>query len=518
MNARINAALNTGMNARDRRNRMKHTRQTEVDERVLAQTRRQFFRASGLSLAPLALTSLVDAEEKRRALLRRAPSSAREMAPVDATPFAPRPPHYTPRAKRVIFLFMVGGPSQLDLFEHKPELERREGEPLPDSFLKRSQFAQIQESHPKLFGSRWKFSRHGQCGAEISELMPHTAGIVDHITILRTLRADDTNHFFAELHLHTGSRRMGSASLGSWVTYGLGSSAETLPGFVVLSSGGTARTKSAVYGNGFLPSAYQGVPLRSTGDPILNLASPPGFTLRRQKRTIRAVQELNEQRLELTGDPEIAARLSAYEMAFRMQSSAPELLDLGSETSDTLDLYGLKDAAQPSFGRNCLIARRLVERGVRFVQLIHADWDHHSHILPGLPSQCAAVDQASAALVLDLKQRGLLKDTLVVWGGEFGRSSVAQTTNKEHVGRDHHLAAYTMWFAGGGVKEGATIGATDELGCFPTDPSDSFHIHDLQATILHLLGLDHTALTYRFQGRDFRLTDVYGEVIEPLLA
>lgn len=476
---------------------------THDSETTIDHSRRQFFRASGLSLASMALTSLLNAES----------SSPRRINPLSI-----QPAHHAPKAKRVIFLFMVGGPSQLDLFEHKPEISRREGEPLPDTFLEKAKFAQIQASKPKLLGTRWKFARHGKSGAEVSELLPHTAKIVDHITILRNLHGDETNHFFAELHMNTGMRQPGGAGMGAWATYGLGSMANDLPGFVVLNSVSRPRSKGAIYSNGFLPSAYQGVPLSPKGDPIVNLASPPGFSRPRQRRTIDAIKGLNEQRLAATGDPEIAARVSAYEMAFRLQLSAPELMDLKGESAETLSLYGVGDPKQPSFARDCLIARRLAERGTRFIQINHTDWDHHSHLIPGLTNNCRAIDQGSAALILDLKRRGLLDDTLVIWGGEMGRSSVAQITNKEQIGRDHHLSAFTMWMAGGGVKAGETIGSTEELGCFPVDSSDAVHVHDLQATILHLLGLDHELLTYRFQGRDFRLTDVYGEVFHKALA
>jgi hypothetical protein len=472
---------------------------------ITEQTRRQFFHTSGVSLGSLALTSMLAAESS--------PVSSAHSLSV-------RPTHHAPRAKRVIFLFMVGGPSQLDLFEYKPEITRREGEPLPESYLKKakSAFAQIQASRPRLLGTPWKFARHGQSGTELSELLPHTAKIVDHITILRNVTADETNHFFAELQVNTGQRNPGGAGMGAWVTYGLGSMADDLPGFVVLNSNSRPRSKGATYSNGFLPSAYQGVPLRPTGDPIINLASPPGFPTQRQRRSIDAIKALNDQQLGATGDTEIAARVSAYEMAFRLQLSAPELMDLSGESAETLALYGIGNTKQPSFARDCLLARRLAERGTRFVQINFTDWDHHSHLLPGLPNNCKHVDQAAAGLVLDLKRRGLLDDTLVIWGGEMGRSSVAQATNKEHIGRDHHLSAFTMWMAGGGVKSGATIGSTEELGCFPTDTSDVVHVHDLHATMLHLLGLDHERLTYRFQGRDFRLTDVYGEVFEKALA
>lgn len=470
----------------------------------LRQTRRQFFGTGALSLAPLALASLLDE------------AGAAEARTADAGPFAPRSPHYAPRAKHVIFLYMVGGPSQIDLFDPKPALIERDGQPIPESYVKDIKFAQIQEKQPRLMGSPWKFAKHGQCGTDVSELLPHTATVVDHLSIVKTLKADDTNHAFAELQMNTGWRRFGRPSIGSWVSYGLGSESRDLPGFTVLLSGMRPRSKSANYANGFLPSAYQGVPLRSTGEPILNLSSPAGFTPARERRTLETIRALNAKRLDLTGDQQIAARISAYEMAFRMQTSAPELLDLSSETAGTLSRYGIADVAQPSFARNCLLARRLVERGVRFVQLFHGDWDHHSHIASGLPAQCKLTDQPAAALVGDLAARGLLDETLVIWGGEFGRSCVAQGPKDANVGRDHNIDAFTMWLAGGGVKPGQTLGTTDELGCFADD--DSFHVHDLQATILHLLGLDHKRLTYRFGNRDFRLTDVYGNVIEKLLA
>ena len=422
------------------------------------------------------------------------------------------PSHYRPLAKSVIFLSQIGGPSQLDLFDPKPELHRREGQPLPESIQKQISFAQIQEKQPRIMGSPWRFARHGQCGATVSELLPHTASIVDQITIAKTLKTDDTNHMFAELMMNTGWRQFGRPSLGSWVVYGLGSESRNLPSFTVLRSGMRPRSKGANYGNGFLPSQYQGTPLRSSGNPILNLASPDGFSDATQRRSVRAVNDLNRLRLQKTGDDEIAARIASYEVAFRMQSAAPELLDLKSETAQTLSAYGIDDPAKPSYARNCLLARRLVERGVRFVQCFHGDWDHHSGIASGLPQQCRLTDQPSAALVTDLAQRGLLEDTLVIWGGELGRTPVAQKSDKPNVavGRDHQIETFTMWFAGGGVKPGQTIGTTNDLGCLPTD--ESWHVYDLQATILHALGLDHEQLTYRYQGRDFRLTDIHGEV------
>ena len=458
---------------------------TNIDQH----TRRQFFRRGALSLAPVALSSL---------------SSA-------AT-------HFPARAKSVIFLFQIGGPSQLDLFDPKPELRRLDGQPLPDSQLKKLKFAQIQEKRPSMMGSPWRFRRHGQVGATVSELLPHTSRIVDQISLVRTVKTDDTNHMFAELLMNTGWRQFGHPSIGSWVVYGLGSVARDLPAFVVLRSGMRPRSKAANYGHGFLPPNYQGTPFRASGDPILNLASPPGFDRNRQRQTIQAIQQLNQQRLAKTGDDEIAARIASYEMAFRMQSSAPELLDLKQESAATLKMYGIDNHRRPSYARNCLLARRMVERGVRFVQVFHGDWDHHGNIKHGLPAQCRVTDQGSAALIRDLAQRGLLDETLVIWGGELGRSSVAQKGMKPGapVGRDHHIDAFAMWFAGGGVKSGQVIGETDELGCQPV--TKSWHIYDVQATILHLLGINHEELTYRYQGRDFRLTDVHGEVQTELFA
>jgi len=470
------------------------------------QSRREWFRTSALSLAPAALASLT------------APGTAHAKRPSGQSPLPALAPQQAPRAKSVIFLFMIGGPSQLDLFDPKPELIRRHGEPLPDEMLKQAKFAQIQEKQPKLMGSPWRFSRYGESGAAVSELLPHTASIVDDVSIVKTVKTDDTNHMFAELMMNTGWRQFGRPSIGSWVVYGLGGQSEELPAFTVLRSGMRPRSKRANYANGFLPSKYQGTPLRTSGEPILNLANPDGYSRERQRQSIEAINALNRLRYQQTGDDETSARIASYELAFRMQSAAPELLDLQGETAETLALYGIDDVSRPTFARNCLLARRLVERGGRFVQLFHGDWDHHSGIETGLPAQCRLTDQPAAALVKDLARRGLLDDTLVIWGGELGRGPVAQKSDKPNVavGRDHHIKAFTMWFAGGGVKPGQIIGSTDELGYFPT--GDVWHVHDVQATILHLLGIDHTRLTFPYQGRDFRLTDVHGEVKTQLFA
>jgi hypothetical protein len=466
-----------------------------TDPSVHADSRRQFLGTSALSLAPLALKSLL--------------ASSAAASPT---------PHTRPKARSVIFLSMIGGPSQIDLFDPKSELQKRDGQPLPESILKELQFAQIQKDDPKnLMGCPWKFARHGEAGTHISELLPHTASIVDQISFVRNLRTDDSNHMFAELLINTGWRQFGRPSLGSWAVYGLGSENANLPAFMVLRSGMRPRSKGANYGNGFLPSQFQGTPLRDSGDPILNLATPNGFTDQRQRRSVNAINQLNQLRYEATGDEEIVARIASYETAFRMQTSAPELLDLSQETQNTLSEYGIDNPGHNSYARNCLLARRMVERGVRFVQVFHGDWDHHTGLATGLPHQCRLTDQPSATLIRDLARRGLLDETLVIWGGELGRTPIAQLPKKKNqaVGRDHQIEAFTMWFAGGGTKAGASIGETNDFGCLPVD--GSWHVHDLQATILHLLGMDHKRLTYRHQGRDFRLTDVHGNIINDLL-
>ena len=416
---------------------------------------------------------------------------------------------------------MAGGPSQLELFDYKPRLVELNGQAIPDSYLQGKRFAFMDSSfkeRTKLMGTRRSFRQHGQCGMWVSDLFPHIATIVDDASFVRSCATNVFNHAPAKLFMNTGSSQFGRLSMGSWVTYGLGSESQDLPGFLVLQSGPRGpRGGSVNWGSGFLPTSYQGVPLRSQGEPILNLSSPAGLAPADQREAIDAIRDLNLQRLVDTGDPEIATRLSAYEMAYRMQTSAPELIDLSGESPATLACYGV-DKEKPSFARNCLLARRLVERGTRFVQLYHTNWDSHGG--PGENLQgdferlCREVDQGSAALVKDLKQRGLLEDTLVIWGGEFGRTPMGE--NRDTTGRNHHIDAFTVWLAGGGVKPGNIIGQTDELRFGPV--ADRVHVHDLHATLLHLLGLDHQKLTFRFQGRDFRLTDVEGEIVTALLA
>lgn len=465
-------------------------------------TRRHFFRDCGLGVGKIALASLLAGRASRAA---------------DATnPMAVRPPHFAPRAKHVIYLFMAGAPSQLDLFDPKPDLVKHDGQPIPASVVKDQRYAFIRPDS-RLMSARYKFARHGQSGAELSEIIPHLARVVDDIAIVKSVHTSQFNHAPAQIFLNTGSPLPGRPSMGSWVTYGLGSESEDLPGFVVLSSGAGISGGAANWSSGFLPTAYQGVVFRSKGDPILNVSNPPGVDDRLQRDSLDLLRDLNGRHHAAVGDPEIETRIAAYEMAYRMQSSAPELMDLSGETEETLALYGV-EKGKPSFAANCLLARRLVERGVRFINLYHEGWDHHSDVLGGLKTQCGQTDQACAALIADLKRRGLLNETLVVWGGEFGRTPMVESNAAlgRSMGRDHHPQAFTMWLAGGGIRPGITLGATDELGFHVVE--DAVHVHDLQATILHLLGLDHTRLTYRFQGRDYRLTDVHGELVPRLLA
>jgi hypothetical protein len=371
---------------------------------------------------------------------------------------------------------------------------------------------------PKLLGVRRKFAQHGQSGAWVSECLPHIAGIADDLAFVKSMQTDVFNHAPAKVFMNTGSAQFGRPSMGSWVNYGIGSESQSLPGFVVLMSGPRGpRGGAAMWSSGFLPTTYQGVPFRSGGEPILNLSRPPGVTADRQRQVLDAVKDLNEARLADTGDPEIATRIAQYEMAYRMQSAAPELIDLSREDRKTLAMYGA-EPGKATFANNCLLARRLIERGVRFVQLYHTDWDHHgdnvNNLGPGLDKVAREVDQPSAALVQDLKRRGLLDSTIVIWGGEFGRTPMGE--NRDTIGRNHHVDAFTVWLAGGGIKPGVTVGETDEFGFAPV--VDKVHVHDLHATLLHLLGFDHTKLTFRFQGRDFRLTDVSGNVVAKLLA
>jgi hypothetical protein len=481
---------------------------TPQDQHLLHQTRRHFFAQCGVGLGSMALASLATGEAIAK------PQADEQVR----NPLAVRPPHFEAQAKSVIFLFMAGGPSQLELFENKPKLKELDGQVVPPSYTQNKRFAFI-KGDAKLLGSRRKFAFHGQSKAEISECLPHLATVADDICIVRSMVTDVFNHGPAKLFVNTGSPQFqGRPSMGSWVTYGIGSESQDLPGFVVLQSGPRGpRGGSPLWGSGFLPTAYQGVPFLSGPEPILNLSGPKGLSPQRQGDFFAAVKDLNQQHLDAVGDPEISTRIAQYEMAYRMQTSAPDLMDLSDESAQTMAAYGA-EAGKTSFANNCLLARRLVERGVRFVQLYHTDWDHHgnndTHLGEPLDARCKETDQPAAALVKDLKARGLLDQTLVVWGGEFGRTPMGEP--RDLIGRDHHIDGYTMWLAGGGIKAGQTIGQTDELGFYVAE--DRVHVHDLQATILHLLGLDHLKLTYRFQGRDFRLTDVHGNVVQKLLA
>jgi hypothetical protein len=443
-------------------------------------------------------------------------------------PMAPKPAHFPGKAKRVIFLNMSGGPSQLDMFVHKPKLNELHGKPVPKSIVGDQRYAFIKPDAP-IRGSERKFSRHGQCGSELSELLPHLGKAVDDICLIHSTVTDLFNHAPAELFLNTGSGRPGRPSMGSWITWGLGSEARDLPGFVVLHSHSRGwnpgiQGGASCWSAGFLPSTYQGVVLRNQGDPVLFLSNPEGIDRNAQQRHIQAINQLNRHRLDVVGDPEISTRISSFETAFEMQMTAPEACDITREPKHILDMYGARPG-ELSFANNVLLARRLLERGVRFINVYHKGWDHHgtdpnqSLITSNLDDICRDTDQASAALVLDLKQRGMLDDTLVIWGGEFGRTPMGQgqDPNNPNVffGRDHHPNAYTIWMAGAGIKRGFTLGKTDDLGFHVVE--DRVHMHDVQATILHQLGFDHTKLTYKYQGRDFRLTDVGGELIKKIL-
>jgi uncharacterized protein (DUF1501 family) len=466
--------------------------------------RRWFLKQCGVGLGSIALGSLLGAGRAQGAV------------PKTLDPLGPRKPHHAAKAKRVIYLFMGGAPSQLDLFDHKPALEKYNGQPVPPEVVRGQKYAFIKPD-AALFASEFKFAKHGRCGAELSEALPHLAGVVDEIAIIKSMHTEAFNHAPGQVMMQTGSTQFGRPCLGAWTLYGLGSESQNLPGFVVMNSASGLSGGSALYGGGFLPTVYQGVPFRKSGDPVLYLSNPAGVTERMQRQTLDVVKELNEQHLASVGDPEIATRINAFEMACRMQASAPELMDISRETPATLKMYGV-EPGKPSFAMNCLLARRLIERGVRFVQLFHEGWDHHSEVANGIRDQTSKTDRASAALIADLKARGLLDDTLVIWGGEFGRTPMVEANSDfgRKLGRDHHPQAFTVWLAGGGVRPGVTMGETDELGFHVT--RDAVHVHDLHATILHLLGFDHEKLTFRFQGRDFRLTDVQGEVVQQILA
>jgi hypothetical protein len=470
-------------------------------------TRRGFLGRSGVCLGAVALGSLLN--EKR--------ATSAEAA--QENPLAARPSHFPARAKHVIYLHMIGAPSQLDLFDYKPELVKRDGENCPEELLKGKRFAFI-GGEMKLAGTTFKFARHGQSGQQMSEVLPHLAQVADDITVIRSLHTEEINHAPAQMFLHSGFGRGGRPGFGSWVAYGLGSESQDLPAYVVMLSGPLGGAGTSLWSSGFLPSVYQGIQFRSSGDPVLFLSNPQGQSAGDRRRVLDAVRELNQQQLTEVGDPEIATRISQYEMAFRMQTSVPDLVEISQESPETLKMYGA-EPGKASFANNCLLARRLVERGVRLVELYDADWDHHGDLPKRLSAKCKDVDQPLAALVRDLKQRGLLDKTLVIWGAEFGRTPLRQGSSNDGAktdrpGRDHHKDAYTVWLAGGGVKPGLSYGTSDDFGFNPAE--NPVHVHDLNATLLHLLGLDHERLTYKYQGREFRLTDVHGKVVREILA
>ncbi len=465
-----------------------------MNDQLRQQTRRHFFGNCGVGVGQIALASL----------LANGGPAAKE----NASPFAPKKPHFEAKAKRVIYLFMAGAPSQLDLFDHKPKLAELEGKPIPPSVVKGQRYAFIQPNAAVL-GPQFEFAKHGKCGAELSEMLPHLGKVVDEISIVRSVHTDLFNHSPAQLFVNTGSGIPGRPSMGSWLSYGIGSEANDLPSFVVLKSGGSLSGGASMWSSGFLPSVHQGVPFRGTGDPILHVSNPKGYDDRAQRESLDLIRKLNRRQFDIVGDPEIATRINAYEMAYRMQSRAPELMDLSQEDQKTLELYGAKPGdPKATFANNALLARRLAERGVRFIQVYHSGWDHHSNVAGGLRGQCAQTDQACAALIADLKQRSMLDDTLVVWGGEFGRTPMVEASAAlgRSKGRDHHPQAYTMWFAGGGIKTGFSLGRTDDLGFHVVE--DAVHVHDVQATILHCLGIDHRRLTFRYRGLNFKLTGV----------
>ena len=466
------------------------------------QTRRHFFGQSGAAIGTAALASLFAAD-----------------APVAADSLST---HFTPRAKRVLYLFQSGGPSHLELLDHKPELKRLHGSELPDSIRQGQRLTGMtsgQKNFP-VIAPKFDFKQCGQQGTWISELLPHTSRVIDDICLIRSMHTEAINHDPAITFIQTGSQQPGRPSLGAWVSYGLGREVDDLPAFVVLISHGSGKDANQglldrLWGSGFLPSSHQGVKLRSSGDPVLYLNDPPGIDRGLRREMLDGLAQLNQVQQAESGDPEIATRIAQYELAFRMQTSVPHLTDLTQEPASTFSLYG-EDARKPgTFASHCLLARRLLERGVRFVQLYHRGWDNHGSLPTNIPKQCLDIDQAQAALVTDLKQRGLLEDTLIVWGGEFGRTVYGQGGVQADYGRDHHGRCFSMWLAGGGIRPGTVYGETDDYGYNIT--RDAVHIHDLNATLLHCLGFDHEKLTHRFQGRDFRLTDVHGQVIQGIL-
>ncbi|QDU92899.1 DUF1501 domain-containing protein [Lignipirellula cremea] len=462
--------------------------------------RRWFLRDCGVGLAGIALHSLLSRD-----------GAAVEKPAAPAGPLAPKTPHFPGRVKRVIYIFQAGAPSHLELFDHKPELTKRDGQLPPKGLLENYRAAFI-NPNSSLLGPKYKFAPQGECGMELSEILPHTAEIADDICLIRSMQTDAVNHAPAQIFMNTGSQQFGRPSFGAWTLYGLGSESQDLPGYVVLTSAKGTSAGASNYGSGFLPTVYGAVPFRSTGDPVLYLSNPTGYDDQAARASLDTLNQLNQLTLDEIADPATAARIQSYESAYRLQASAPELMDLSQEPQHILDMYGVKNPQESSFARNCLLARRLLDRDVRFVQLFHEAWDQHGNLTKTIKKNCVDTDQPAAALVKDLKQRGMLDDTLIVWAGEFGRTPMVQGGND---GRDHHNRCFSVWLAGGGVKPGLTYGVTDDLGFNVAE--NPVHVHDLNATLLHLLGFDHERLTHRFQGRDFRLTDVHGHVVKDIL-
>src|SRR3954468_11057397 len=493
-----------------------------MDARDIVQlTRRDFLATAASGAGGLALASLFQAD----GLLAAEPGNS------GGDPFAVRPPHFAPKAKRCIFLYMEGGVSQVDLFDNKPKLKALNGKKMPESMTKNVRFAFLQKDSAVLMGSPHPFQKYGKCGMEISAMLPHIGACADDICLVRSLHTEAFNHHPGELLMYTGSQNLGRPSICSWVTYALGSPSQNLPGYVVLTAGRVPSGGNTMFGSGFLPSSYQGVVFRSQGEPVQDVNNPPGMTAEMRHYGLDALRDLNTIRQKVVADPEIASRLASYELAARMQLSAPELTDISTESKATREAYGVdRDSGGLKtsrgggpetfkiFGRNCLLARRMVERGVRFVTIHHASWDHHNELNSDLLFNCRATDQPVVALLKDLKQRGLLDTTLVVWSSEFGRTPLGENRPgfASVTGRDHHPGAFSIWMAGGGIKGGQVLGQTDDFGFEVV--KDPMHVNDFHATILHLFGLDHTKLTYRFQGRDFRLTDVAGKVVKQLVA
>ena len=476
--------------------------------------RRTFLGQASLGIGSMALAGLL----QPRVLGASTPAAAK--GGKQAYRGTVNPLHYVQKAKRVIFLCMAGGPSHLELFDEKPKLAAMHGKPVPESFTKGQPIAQLQGKELLCFGPQSTFSKFGQSQQSISDHLPHIGSIADDICVVRSMQTEQINHDPAHTFMNTGTAISGRPSMGAWVNYGLGTDCDDLPGFVVLTSRAGTRSPQPIssrqWHSGFLPGKFQGVQFYSTGDPVHYVSNPPGVNRTREGDVINAVNSLNRMRDAVEQNPEIATRIAQYELAYRMQMSVPDLVNIAEEPKHILDMYGC-DGADGSFAYNCLLARRLAERGVRFIHLYHRDWDFHDGIRKYIPELCKSADQPSAALITDLKQRGMLDDTLVIWGGEFGRTPMAQgDVSKPKAGRDHHIRGFSMWMAGGGIKPGTSYGATDELGYYAVD--NPVHVHDLHATMLHLMGVDHERLTYRYQGRDFRLTDVAGKVVKGILA